>query len=93
MIAGPLAWVVLGAAAARAGLVPRWVVAGAFLFMIGDSLPIPAAEAVQGLIGLVVFGTVAARILRLDDEAWEWPALGVAAAPTRRSGLAVQTDA
>jgi hypothetical protein len=63
MIAGPLAWIVLSGAAARVGLVPRWVVAGAIVFMISDSLPIPAAEEIQSLIGIATFGTIALRML------------------------------
>ena len=74
MVAGPLAWILLAGAAARAGLVPRWVVGGAIAFAIADSLPIPAAEEIQSLIGVVAFGTIALRLLRLDDEQWESPA-------------------
>jgi hypothetical protein len=73
MIAGPLAWVVLSGAAARARLVPRWVVAGAAAFMISDSLPIPAAEEIQAVIGIATFGTIALRMLRLGDGDWETP--------------------
>ncbi|HET7567452.1 MAG TPA: hypothetical protein VFJ91_05635 [Gaiellaceae bacterium] len=86
MIAGPLAWLALGGAAARAGLVRRWVVAGAFLFAISDSLPIPGAEAVQSLVGVVTFGAIALAMLRLDDEQWEAP--GEPAARASRSGPA-----
>ena len=87
MIAGPLAWIVLSGAAARSGLVPRWVVVGAVAFMISDSLPIPAAEEIQSLIGIATFGTIALRMLRLDDEQWESPA------PTRRAASGRRLEA
>jgi hypothetical protein len=74
MIAGPLTWIVLSGAAARAGLVSRWVVPGAIAFAIVDMLPIPAAEELQSLVGLAVFGAIAFALLRLDDEQWETPA-------------------
>jgi hypothetical protein len=74
MIAGPLAWILLAGAAARAGLVARWVVVGAVAFAISDSLPIPAAEEIQGLIGLAVFGALALAVLRRGDDEWEAPA-------------------
>jgi hypothetical protein len=79
MIAGPLALILISGAAARARLVPRWVVLGALAFAISDSLPIPAAEEIQGLIGIATFGTIALRMLQLDNEQWEAPAT---AAPT-----------
>ncbi|MGH3004098.1 MAG: hypothetical protein ACRDM1_15780, partial [Gaiellaceae bacterium] len=87
MIAGPLAWLVLSGAAARAGLVPRWVVAGAVLFMVSDSLPIPAAEEIQGVIGIVTFGAIAVRMLQLGDDEWETPTLGARTAPARTGEL------
>jgi hypothetical protein len=68
MFAGPLALIAITAAAARARLVPSWLVAGAVLFFISDSLPIPAAEEVQGVIGIVTFGWIATRLLRLIDD-------------------------
>lgn len=77
MIAGPLGLILVAGAAARAGLVSRWVVAGAVLFAFSDSLPIPAAEEVQGLIGLAAFGVIALRLLRLTDEQWEAPGTAV----------------
>ena len=66
MLAGPIALIVLVSAAARAGYLPRWTIAAAVLFVISDSLPIPAAEEVQGVIGIATFTTVALRLLRLD---------------------------
>jgi hypothetical protein len=84
MIAGPLAWVLLAGAAARAGLVSRWVVAGAVLFAFSDSLPIPAAEEIQGIVGLATFGAIAVSLLRLDDAQWESPAETPTAARRRR---------
>lgn len=71
MIAGPLAWILLGSAAARAGLVSRWVVVGMLAFAVSDSLPLPAAEEIQGVIGLGAFGAIALRLLQLNDEQWE----------------------
>jgi hypothetical protein len=67
MFAGPLALIALTAAAVRAGLVPRWTIAGAVLFFISDSLPIPAAEEIQGVIGLVTFAAVTLRLLTLTS--------------------------
>lgn len=69
MFAGPIALIVLVSAAVRAGYVPRWTIAGAVLFFISDSLPIPAAEEIQGLIGIATFTTVALRALRHDTAA------------------------
>jgi hypothetical protein len=71
MVAGPITWIVLSGAAARAGLVHPWVVVGMVVFMISDMLPIPAAEEIQGLIGIVTFGAIAVRMLALDDQQWE----------------------
>ena len=66
MFAGPIALIVLVSAAARAGYVPRWTIAAAVLFFISDSLPIPAAEEIQGLIGIATFALVSLRLLRLE---------------------------
>jgi hypothetical protein len=66
MFAGPIALIVLVSAAARAGHVPRWTIAAAVLFFISDSLPIPAGEEIQGLIGIAAFTVVALQLLRLD---------------------------
>lgn len=74
MIAGPLALLLLCGAAARAGLAPRWVVLGAVGFAISDMLPIPAAELIQGAIGVATFGMIALRMLELTDRQWEAPA-------------------
>jgi hypothetical protein len=74
MIAGPLAWIALSGAAARAGLVSRWVVVGAVAFAIVDMLPLPAAEELQSVVGLAAFGAIAVALLRLDDTQWEAPA-------------------
>lgn len=59
ILAGPLALILLTSAAVRAGYAARWTIAGALLFAISDSLPIPGAEEIQGLLGLVTFGAVA----------------------------------
>lgn len=68
MLAGPLMFIVLTAAAALAGLSSRMAIASAVLFFISDSLPIPAAEEVQGVIGLVTFGYVARCVLASHAE-------------------------
>jgi hypothetical protein len=60
MFAGPFALIGVAIAAARAGLVSRWVIAAAVFFFVADMLPIPAAEELQGLIGIVTFAVVAA---------------------------------
>ena len=86
MVAGPLAWILLAGAAARAGLASRWVVAGMIAFAISDSLPIPAAEEIQSLIGIAAFGTIALRLLRLGDDQWESPAETTPTARSRRGG-------
>jgi hypothetical protein len=69
MFAGPIALIVLVSAAVRAGYVPRWTIAAAVLFFISDSLPVPAAEEIQGVIGIATFTTVALRVLRHDTAA------------------------
>jgi hypothetical protein len=66
MFAGPIALIVLVSAAARAGYVARWTIGAAFLFFISDSLPIPAAEEIQGVVGIATFAVVALRLLRLE---------------------------
>ena len=68
MFAAPFSLIVSTAALARAQVVPLWTAAGAFLFFVSDMLPIPGAEIVQALLGLVTFGTVAALGLRGADE-------------------------
>lgn len=68
MFAGPIALIVLCSAAARARYVPSWTIGAAVVFFISDSLPIPAAEEIQGLIGIVTFGLVALRLLRLEAD-------------------------
>ena len=93
MIAAPLCWIVLAGAAARAGLVSRWVVAGMVVFAVVDTLPIPAAEELQGLVGLAAFGAIALRMLRLDDEQWESPALATPAEEARRTELGAPAEA
>jgi hypothetical protein len=59
-----VAWVVLAAAAARAGIVPLLVPAGALVFFVVDMLPIPGAEELQGLVGIATFGALAWRLDR-----------------------------
>jgi hypothetical protein len=90
MIAGPLTWIVLSGAAARAGLVSRWVVPGAIAFAIVDMLPIPAAEELQSVVGLAVFGAIAYALLRLDDAEWESPAQLPEPAPHGKAPVPVE---
>jgi hypothetical protein len=68
MFAGPLALIVLVSAAARADYVAVWTIGAAVLFFISDSLPIPAAEEIQGVIGIATFAVVALRLLRLEAD-------------------------
>jgi hypothetical protein len=68
MFAGPIALIVLVSAAARARFVPQWTIGAAVLFFISDSLPIPAGEEIQGLIGILTFAAVALRLLRLEAD-------------------------
>jgi hypothetical protein len=71
LFAGPIALILLAGATARARLAPRWVTFGAIAFFISDMLPIPAAEELQGLIGIATFATIAHRILRHADGSAE----------------------
>jgi hypothetical protein len=68
MFAAPIALLLLAAAATRAQLVSRWVVVAAFAFFVSDMLPIPAGEVIQGLIGIITFGTIARQIMRIDQD-------------------------
>ena len=63
MFAGPFALIALVTATVRAGYVGRWAVACAVLFFVSDMLPIPAAEELQGIVGIATFAFVAARLL------------------------------
>jgi hypothetical protein len=63
MFCAPVAWIVLAAAAARARIASRLVPVGAFVFFVVDMLPIPAAEELQGVVGLATFGTLAWNLL------------------------------
>lgn len=63
MFFGPIALVVLACAAARAGLVARWVPVGTVVFFVADMLPIPGAEVVQQVIGIATFTVLARAIL------------------------------
>jgi hypothetical protein len=76
MLAGPLALILLAGAAVRAGLAPRWTIAGAVVFFVSDLLPIPGAEIVQMLVGLATFATMAARLLRSAETPSGVPAPG-----------------
>lgn len=81
MMAGPIAWILLSGAAVRAGLAPRWTIAGAIAFMVVDMLPIPAAEEIQSVVGIVTFATIAVGLLRVDEQQREAPAHSAAIAP------------
>ncbi len=93
MIAGPLTWILLAGAAARAGLATRWLVLGMIAFAASDSVPIPAAEEIQGLIGIAVFGVLGLSLLRLDDEQWESPLPTAPAGSAARADIPVAADA
>lgn len=69
MFLGPIAFVVLAAAAARARIAPRWVPVGAFLFFVADLLPIPGAEVMQQLIGIATFVVLARAVASADPHA------------------------
>jgi hypothetical protein len=84
MFAGPLALITISGAASRAGYVSRWVVAGAIVFFISDSLPIPGAEILQAAVGLATFGWIALQMLRLTNEQWEMPEAPAAVEAGRR---------
>ncbi len=68
MFGGPIALITVAGAAVRSGIVPRWALAGAFLFVVSDMLPVPGAELLQALLGVFTFGVLAHRILRLPSE-------------------------
>ena len=63
MLCGPLTYIALTGAAARARIASPWLVAGAVLFFVSDMLPIPGAEVVQMLAGLVTLGVLARAVL------------------------------
>jgi hypothetical protein len=67
MFLGPIAFVVLASAAARAQLAPRWLPLGALVFFVSDMLPIPGAEIVQTIVGITTFGVLARAILVEPD--------------------------
>lgn len=64
----PVALVILAGAVARAGLAPLWVVPAAIAFLVVDQTPLPEAELIQMAIGIVTFGWISVRILRLQDK-------------------------
>jgi hypothetical protein len=73
----PVALTLLAVADVRAGLVPRWVIPVAVLFVLADFVPGPAAGIVQLLLGLAAFGRIAYRILGMSDAEWDsGPAVG-----------------
>jgi hypothetical protein len=67
MICAPVAWVVLAAAAARAGIASRLVPVGAFAFLVVDMLPLPGAEELQGIVGIATFGALAWSLVRVGE--------------------------
>lgn len=67
MVCAPLAWILLAAAAARAGIVSRLVPAGAFVFFVVDMLPLPGAEELQGVVGIATFGALAWSLVRVGE--------------------------
>ena len=66
----PIAFVLLAAACVRNGLAPRRVLAGAVVFLVLDSAPVPGAELLQLALGLATFGWLARRISALTDRQW-----------------------
>ncbi len=81
MLAGPVALILLVGAAVRAGYVARWAMAGVVLFAVADSLPIPAAEEVQGVVGIAVFALVSQRILMHAESRRQEPRITESVAP------------
>lgn len=63
MVAAPVTYILLAAAAARARLAPPWLVLGAVLFFVSDLLPIPGAEVVQMLAGVITLVLLARAVL------------------------------
>ncbi len=84
----PIAFVLLAGAIVRAGLAPRLVLAGAAVFLVADMVPLPGAEFVQLALGLVTFGWIAGRIIRMTDAEWTGAAVPSAARLTPDSGTA-----
>jgi hypothetical protein len=68
MIAAPLALILLAGAVARARIASRWVLAGAIAFGLVDMFPLPAAEEIQGVLGVATFGFIAWRLLHARTE-------------------------
>jgi hypothetical protein len=69
MFLAPISLIVLSAAAVRAGLAAVWVPFGAAAFFVADMLPIPEAEILQAVIGMVTFGVLARGLLRASAAA------------------------
>jgi hypothetical protein len=69
MFCAPIAWIVLSAAAVRAGIASRLVPIGALVFFVVDMLPIPGAEELQGVVGVATFGALAWNVLSADAPA------------------------
>jgi hypothetical protein len=67
----PVALTLLAVADVRAGLVPRWVIPAAVLFLLAGFVPAAAAGIGQLVLGLAVFGRIAYRILGMSDAEWE----------------------
>jgi hypothetical protein len=80
MFAAPIAIVLLAGAAARAAIAPRWLPAGAFAFFVVDMLPLPAAEELQGLLGIATLATLARGLLRAQAPPPHAPAAALAVA-------------
>ncbi len=67
----PVALTMLAVADVRAGLVPRWVIPVAVLFLLVGFAPVPGADFIQIALGLAAFGRIAYRILRMSDAEWD----------------------
>ncbi|HUZ28668.1 MAG TPA: hypothetical protein VMU90_05470 [Solirubrobacteraceae bacterium] len=77
----PVAFVVLAGAIVRARLASPVLLVAAVVFFLLDSVPLPAAEVIQQILGLATFGWIARRILAISDEQWTDPDSRAAATP------------
>lgn len=67
----PVALAILAVADVRAGLVPRWVIPAAVLFVLVDLAPVPGAEFIQMALAFAAFGRIAQRIFTMSDSEWQ----------------------
>ncbi|MBV9093831.1 MAG: hypothetical protein JO132_08155 [Streptosporangiaceae bacterium] len=70
------------AARSLTGLVPRWVIPAAVLFLLVGFAPVPGGDFLQIALGLATFGRIAYRILHMSDAEREpGPAAGAPSSP------------